>query len=696
MSKKNIPLLSRIASVFSPDVRSTGAAGAALSSVATSTEDASRQDVNITTLLTARSNDGDRKDSVESDNSANDSARSTMALSRVTLFDISDKYAFCKESKANGRVHFKFNPRDGLGGSIGDQPVDVAQVLLNNVKAVIGGASAESGSADLRKHSNYISFPSEEMFAYWSKKVGISVDEVSVVREGGLRKKIVVLGAGDVGKSVVRELGAYHDKYGIPCEIVLFNRNAALARHCINDVKENRVGAVSSVVSYRAADSSRDIYQADLFIMTAGVKAGRIGAESRKDALIYNVDIIDKYSKLIKDNAKPDTKVIVVTNPVEMVTKLMQESSGLPTENIIGSGVWLDSIRYAEFLEDELRKYHNTEAVKATVIGQHDRNGMIFLRDQLTLGGRPISELVEYGSIGQERLNRMLDLVETRARSEGIAMATSSRRGQGACDKPAEAVCEIAANWMYGNNTPNNTLSAAVYVKEGRDNPYGVQGPCYVGLPITFASDGKFKVFGDCTLTEEQRGILIRVSKELVDTRSGMPLKLASLVPLSMSLNDALENSERRSSIMDGFNSIWVCSKGDLESRLNKLGELFHVAIADGTSNTLVIKIKHEDHKDFTHELFGHLAMMARGFGLLESESKSPVRGDTLTMTVTSEFKTMLRNQDVLKPASLQAVPGAEGDAAYASSTPSTAVKVAGGAANALVAAAAAQKQPLL
>ena len=121
-------------------------------------------------------------------------------------------------------------------------------------------------------------------------------------------------------------------------------------------------------------------------MIVIAVSAGKMVAD-RTDLLPYNVPIIKEISKKIKKYAN-DAKVVVITNPVDVITYCVLKESGLPTENVIGMGSSLDSNRFRYLLSKILQT--NPSKIKSMVIGEHG-NSMVPIFSTVKFAGKSIN-----------------------------------------------------------------------------------------------------------------------------------------------------------------------------------------------------------------------------------------------------------------------------------------------------------------
>src|ERR1051325_6926860 len=134
----------------------------------------------------------------------------------------------------------------------------------------------------------------------------------------------------------------------------------------------------------RAADS-------DIFLITAGLR--RKPDESRLDLINRNVALFVQIVDSIKGaGMKKDAHIFVVSNPVDILTQLAIQRSGLPWNQVYGLGTMLDTSRFSSFIADEL-KLAPTQ-VKALILGEHG-DSMVPIWSSATVNGLPLAGLPE-------------------------------------------------------------------------------------------------------------------------------------------------------------------------------------------------------------------------------------------------------------------------------------------------------------
>lgn len=177
--------------------------------------------------------------------------------------------------------------------------------------------------------------------------------------------KITVIGAGSVGAAIANDLMIQ----GIASEIVLIDINKQKAFGEALDIYQGAPFCSPAIVrsgDYAAADNS------DIVVITSGLP--RKAGQSRLELAQANVNIIKSIAPQIVPVA-PKAKYIIVSNPVDILTYVFHKISGLPENQIIGSGTILDTSR----LQSTLAKiFHiSPKNVHAHVYGEHGDSSFV-------------------------------------------------------------------------------------------------------------------------------------------------------------------------------------------------------------------------------------------------------------------------------------------------------------------------------
>ncbi|MCP4545637.1 MAG: L-lactate dehydrogenase [bacterium] len=186
--------------------------------------------------------------------------------------------------------------------------------------------------------------------------------------------KLVIIGTGNVGATF-----AYSAQLsGMFTEIVLINEPPEVAHSEALDLN-HALPFVSPVKIY--AGTWKDCVGADVAVMTAG--SGRRSGESRLDLITRNVSIVESICEKIRIHMEK-TPIIVVSNPVDVMTYIVWQRTGFPRNQIIGSGTVLDTARFRYLLSNRMGV--DPRNVHAHVIGEHG-DSSVFLWDSMKVAG---------------------------------------------------------------------------------------------------------------------------------------------------------------------------------------------------------------------------------------------------------------------------------------------------------------------
>lgn len=205
-----------------------------------------------------------------------------------------------------------------------------------------------------------------------------------------MANKVTVIGTGNFGSTVAFILamnGSCH-------EIVLRGRNVNVAKGKALDMSQAANAARQHTI-VRAAERPEDIANSKVVVITAG--APRTPGMSRDDLLTKNAEIVKNYALEIKKYA-PNAIVVVVSNPLDVMTYVVHKYTGFPRERILGMAGILDAARMAHFIYEKLG--YGAGQIRATVMGGHG-DTMVPLPKFTTVAGVPIDDLLDSEEIGE-------------------------------------------------------------------------------------------------------------------------------------------------------------------------------------------------------------------------------------------------------------------------------------------------------
>lgn len=173
-------------------------------------------------------------------------------------------------------------------------------------------------------------------------------------------RKVVIIGDGAVGSTIAYTL-MMQDYVN---EIAIIDLNVNKVEGDVLDM----VHGISFVSPKNIkVGTYEDVKDAHIIVITAGV--GQKEGETRLDLLKRNIDVFDKIIDNIKPNLSDDAIVLVVTNPVDLLTLHTYKKLGIPANRVIGSGTVLDTSRLKFLLSKETGV--DARNIHALVIGEH-------------------------------------------------------------------------------------------------------------------------------------------------------------------------------------------------------------------------------------------------------------------------------------------------------------------------------------
>lgn len=180
--------------------------------------------------------------------------------------------------------------------------------------------------------------------------------------------KISIIGIGSVGSAVATAVA----NTGLAHEIVLFDRNGVRARAAAEDL--GHAAAFSYDIKITAVNTYRAIRGSEIVIIAAG--ANQKPGQTRTDLLHANADVIsDIVPRVMANVDSKNVKLVIVTNPLDVMVMLAQKISKLPPSRVIGTGTMLDSARLRTILSRQLSV--STQSINAYVLGEHGDSSMI-------------------------------------------------------------------------------------------------------------------------------------------------------------------------------------------------------------------------------------------------------------------------------------------------------------------------------
>lgn len=288
-------------------------------------------------------------------------------------------------------------------------------------------------------------------------------------------KKITVVGAGHVGATCAQRIAEKE----LAREVVLIDIVEGIPQGKALDQWESApIERFDSMVT--GANDYEPAAGSDIFVVTAGI--ARKPGMSRDDLLKTNAGIVRSVSREIARVA-PDSIIIMVSNPLDVMAFVAMETSGFPRERVIGMAGVLDTARYRSFIAMELNV--SVEDIQALVLGGH---------------GDTMVPLVSYTSVSGIPLSHFLsaDRIE--------ALIERTRKGG------AEIVAHLKTGSAYYAPSAASTQMVEAIVKDKRrilpsaawlEGEYGQQG-IFLGVPCKLGEGGLQEIL-EVDLTDSER-----------------------------------------------------------------------------------------------------------------------------------------------------------------------------------------------
>ncbi|QDV21980.1 lactate/malate dehydrogenase family protein [Aureliella helgolandensis] len=172
---------------------------------------------------------------------------------------------------------------------------------------------------------------------------------------------------------------------GVAREIAMLDVNADLAAGQALDIMHGAPSVADQIIT---SGSYEHIPSSDVVCITAGLR--RKPDESRLDLINRNTDLFNQILQQVKAaGLKPTAKVLVVSNPVDILTYLAAKSLGLPESQVLGLGTQLDTIRFCSLISEHLNA--PPTQTRALILGEHG-DSMVPVWSSATVGGLPLEK----------------------------------------------------------------------------------------------------------------------------------------------------------------------------------------------------------------------------------------------------------------------------------------------------------------
>lgn len=307
--------------------------------------------------------------------------------------------------------------------------------------------------------------------------------------------KVTVIGAGNVGATVANVL-AHRDFVN---EIVLIDIMGNFAAgKALDTWQQAPIDYYGSKL--KGSDNYEDTAGSDVVVITAGIP--RKPGMSRDDLISTNAGIVVSCVKNVLKYSK-DPVIIIVSNPLDVMTHAAFKAAGLPAEKVMGMAGILDTARYRAFLATELGV--SPKDIQAILMGGHG-DTMVPLPRYTTVSGIPVTEL-----IASDKLDAIVQRTKTGGGELVQLMGTSAWYAPGAA----------AAQMVEAILKDEDRIFPVCAKTEGK---YGLD--MFLGVPVKLGKGG-IKQIIELQLNEDEKALLYASAnavKEVNDVFDGMNL----------------------------------------------------------------------------------------------------------------------------------------------------------------------------
>ncbi len=277
--------------------------------------------------------------------------------------------------------------------------------------------------------------------------------------------KITIIGAsGTIGKNVAFSL-AREDSID---KIVMFSRKSSYEKveGEILDMYD-ALAAEDYDIDLIASCDYNDMADSKIVLITSGIP--RREGMNRLDLALPNAKLVKDYSEKIAEYA-PDSIILVVTNPVDVMTSVALDASGFDKNRVIGLGNHLDSLRLKTILARFFQI--NSGEISTRVIGEHGDH-MVPLLSYTTIGGIPLRRFKNHSNLDTDEL---VDRLKT---AGGTIIKKTGATEYG----PSYAISNLISTIVTDSR---KILTVSTYLEGEVAGVYDVS----LGVPVTLCKDG--------------------------------------------------------------------------------------------------------------------------------------------------------------------------------------------------------------
>jgi len=292
------------------------------------------------------------------------------------------------------------------------------------------------------------------------------------------RSKIAIVGIGNVGTALAHQLVISNT-----CDdLVLIDLNKKKAWAEVTDLKHS-LGFSEANMKLIPGDYE-DCKDADIVVLAvaAPYKLGMTRLDMMEKATVIVQSIVPKVMA-----SGFNGMFVVITNPVDAMTYLVQKLSGLPTHKVIGTGTSLDTARLRHYLADTMEV--DPRSVEAMCMGEHGDSQMIPW-SQVTVGSKNFNDILEDNS------DRLKGIETDQVRQEIAQIAYEIVKNKGATNY---GIASVVAKIVKAIIRDEHMVMPVTVMLNGE---YGIEG-VYAGVPAVITGNG-IKELVQYRLTDEE------------------------------------------------------------------------------------------------------------------------------------------------------------------------------------------------
>ncbi|PMB74742.1 malate dehydrogenase [Candidatus Bathyarchaeota archaeon] len=269
---------------------------------------------------------------------------------------------------------------------------------------------------------------------------------------------ITIIGAGRVGSAAAFNILRYRIS-----DVVLIDIYENIAKGEALDMMQ-AAPAIEFDGKIKGTSDYSEMEGSELVIITAG--------EARKPGM-SRIDLMNKNARIVKSIVReivkhaPECKIMMVTNPVDIMTYIAYKESGFERNRVFGMGNILDTLRFRSYIASELNV--SREDVRALVMGEHG-DSMVPLVEYASVSGIPITHL-----LNKEQIDKIVSLT--------VGSGSDVIKLKGATIYAPAAVIAIMADAVLRGR--NRVMGVSTYLQ----GEYGFSDVA-IGVPVVLGRDG--------------------------------------------------------------------------------------------------------------------------------------------------------------------------------------------------------------